>query len=429
MQAPVALSVFVALGGASWGCSTVLGLEDPAARDGGGLAEAGAPDSGPCTAEACLDCGPGARACGDRCVTLDDPLHCGRCGHNCLGGACVDDRCQPVVLASGLTRATDITVTDDAVFLLGMGSGENKVIRAPKDPIPCHGNDTRCIVPTPKEAFASIPPGGGWPSALATDGVYLYAFVHLAGLMKRPLAAPALEPFTLVANTPAFDALHLAATPSAVFATTRTVDWLVELRTNGLQTRAQAEDRAPDAFGLLPWGERDMVAWIAAPLVSDVRPGLHHFADTAVPRVCFGNNCALFEGTVRAVATSKSDLFVAYEDGAALTVGRIPAGTARCSEPACPEPLVTGIDKSQSGQTIVRLAADGDHVYWTSLDAEATTVYRTSLAAPCHDVRTGSCEIVLNASLAFTMALDASSLYVSRRDATGLSVEVVRVAK
>jgi hypothetical protein len=35
-------------------------------------------------------------ACAD---TANDPRHCGRCGHDCLGGGCAAGRCLPVVLA------------------------------------------------------------------------------------------------------------------------------------------------------------------------------------------------------------------------------------------------------------------------------------------------------------------------------------------
>jgi len=35
--------------------------------------------------------------------TASDPLNCGACGHNCLGGTCVGGQCQPVAIASNLT--------------------------------------------------------------------------------------------------------------------------------------------------------------------------------------------------------------------------------------------------------------------------------------------------------------------------------------
>src|SRR5690349_21776850 len=46
------------------------------------------------------NCTPPEVACGDVCAVLNaDPAHCGACGHDCLGGACVGAKCQPVILA------------------------------------------------------------------------------------------------------------------------------------------------------------------------------------------------------------------------------------------------------------------------------------------------------------------------------------------
>jgi len=58
----------------------------------------------------------------------NDPLNCGACGHNCLGGACQNSLCQPYVMQSPLepyvyAMATDHTGaywTDEA---LGSNNG------------------------------------------------------------------------------------------------------------------------------------------------------------------------------------------------------------------------------------------------------------------------------------------------------------------
>jgi hypothetical protein len=58
-----------------------------------------------CVDGACV-CDPGFGDCdgtpGDDCATNlgTNPDHCGACGHGCLGGACKEGRCQPVVLAT-----------------------------------------------------------------------------------------------------------------------------------------------------------------------------------------------------------------------------------------------------------------------------------------------------------------------------------------
>ncbi len=52
--------------------------------------EGGPPDSGPCS----LD-------------LTTDPRNCGRCGHDCLGGACMAALCQPVVIDTNLTTCSN----------------------------------------------------------------------------------------------------------------------------------------------------------------------------------------------------------------------------------------------------------------------------------------------------------------------------------
>lgn len=42
---------------------------------------------------------PMETGCGD---LSRNPVHCGRCGHSCLGGSCVAGNCQPVALAEGI---------------------------------------------------------------------------------------------------------------------------------------------------------------------------------------------------------------------------------------------------------------------------------------------------------------------------------------
>lgn len=81
-----------------------------------------------------VGCAEGTGDCdGDgTCEPLgDDPLHCGACGHDCLGGDCLDARCQPIVLWTGDVvdgRAMGIAIDDDAVYVCSTGA----VRRVPK---------------------------------------------------------------------------------------------------------------------------------------------------------------------------------------------------------------------------------------------------------------------------------------------------------
>jgi hypothetical protein len=60
--------------------------------------------------------------CGAQCVdTSSDPLNCGKCGHGCLGGACVTGACQPATLASG--RCFEYLAVNSTAVFAGVPSG------------------------------------------------------------------------------------------------------------------------------------------------------------------------------------------------------------------------------------------------------------------------------------------------------------------
>lgn len=85
-----------------------------------------------CSAGECL-CTSGLTTCGDECVTLtNDADNCGSCGHSCLGGACVDSKCQPVELAAGLTQATSLAVDATHVYWMDYNGGVGNVKRVAK---------------------------------------------------------------------------------------------------------------------------------------------------------------------------------------------------------------------------------------------------------------------------------------------------------
>src|SRR5688572_31922433 len=45
-----------------------------------------------------------------------DAKHCGACSHDCLGGACVGSKCQPVELAVAVGQPYAIGVDDTSVY-------------------------------------------------------------------------------------------------------------------------------------------------------------------------------------------------------------------------------------------------------------------------------------------------------------------------
>jgi hypothetical protein len=94
-------------------CAAVLGFGVSACGSGGGGAGGDA-----CTGR--LDCNALAE---DSCEVdpISDPNNCGACLHSCLGGACLNGRCQPVTLASQV-QTYDLAVDGDTVFATAGGS-------------------------------------------------------------------------------------------------------------------------------------------------------------------------------------------------------------------------------------------------------------------------------------------------------------------
>jgi hypothetical protein len=85
-------------GGSAGNAGSLRTDASPADSPGSGGAAA---SSGDASSENVPDCHAGS---------LYDPKNCGRCGHDCLGGACLSGVCAPVLLAVAQGRISDIAV-------------------------------------------------------------------------------------------------------------------------------------------------------------------------------------------------------------------------------------------------------------------------------------------------------------------------------
>lgn len=103
-------------------CSGILGLTDPTRDDSIGDEDAGdfgGDDGGPFGDGRA---GDGAPITCDGIDTTIDSANCGACNHDCLGGDCVDSKCQPVLVAEN-QFTFDMAVDDTNVYWADYGNG------------------------------------------------------------------------------------------------------------------------------------------------------------------------------------------------------------------------------------------------------------------------------------------------------------------
>ncbi len=75
-----------------------------------------------CNAGTCA-CAADKTTCGSACVdTLADPLNCGRCGHDCVGGACTGGKCQAITLSTGHTNVSDMVSEGGRLYFTRSGN-------------------------------------------------------------------------------------------------------------------------------------------------------------------------------------------------------------------------------------------------------------------------------------------------------------------
>jgi hypothetical protein len=101
----------------------------------------------------------------DQSKVASDPNHCGKCGHSCLGGACVASQCAPAVLA-----------TMTALNVLGPVLDGTRAVVVAQDPATGGAHvgwcaKSGCTAPLPGVDFTSMPSSD---RALASDGTSVY---------------------------------------------------------------------------------------------------------------------------------------------------------------------------------------------------------------------------------------------------------------
>ena len=153
------------------------GLDENAPPDAGAEAgpgsdangDTGFPDEDVTTID--TDAG-GPDACIDADITTD-PLHCGACFHDCLGGACTFGKCSPVTIVANLPPSGTVTVAKGKLYVGIPGTIRQYNLDGTS------GLDVANVTS---------------PGYMATDGTYLYFAEKADGTIRRwPLAGGGVD--------------------------------------------------------------------------------------------------------------------------------------------------------------------------------------------------------------------------------------------
>ena len=231
-------------GTALFGCSALIGTRDiffdetsPNGSEDGGGSSSGTGSSG--TASSSGSSG-GNDASTDAPINCNadfqtDPLHCGRCGHDCLGGACTAGKCGSKILASGLMNPNAIALDATNVYVTTYNDG--RVIRAAKD----------------GSSFAPIATGMKYSSGVGVAGNVLFwtnaDFTYddagyWGGLFKCTLPACTDKSLVLAADMPN----NLSEVSGVVFLSVRNDAQIRRVNANGTGELLVATTNQP--FGL-----------------------------------------------------------------------------------------------------------------------------------------------------------------------------------
>lgn len=317
------------------GCTAVLGVNDvfyDADAGQGTSSSSSSSSSGASSSSSSSSSGSGGDAAADGSTECNADLqtsatHCGRCNHDCGGGACTAGRCEAVTVAE-VARVTGLA-TDGTHLYASSYTGGN-VLRLEKAPMQ-----------QVSQVMAAVPSAMG----IAVSGTTLYAtnetFASSNGGVHR-CTLPACADKTRI--TPLDYARQVAVTPTALFATSQ--DGLHRMNLDGsspalIATYTQCFGLAADATHVY---------------VGSFNPFLQRMQhDGGAPTAMGPRNASTNYGWI---ALDGDRVFWAYEDDA--TKKGFVIGSVRASPATRTTYTSTGADSAG-------VAADADNVYWSDV--------------------------------------------------------------
>ena len=190
----------------------------------------------------------------DTTKTSDDPKNCGACAHDCLGGDCLEGKCQPVLLADDMKNPNGVAFTsaglyigsDDGLYLLPSGGKKLHKISGPGAP--------QFLVATATDVFfADYPNGVVSKVAIGTENIVTIrsgipkieglalspAFIFwtqdsISGAQRMPFSTVAAPTSTIEQLTKSFDDPNgLAWADGVLYAASYAEDRLVAVGHDG----------------------------------------------------------------------------------------------------------------------------------------------------------------------------------------------------
>lgn len=318
--------------------------------------------------------------------TATEPKHCGVCGHDCGGGACVGGRCQPQMIGSNVDAPLSLAVNSSGVFWLRSDSVE----KCPKagcigPPTVLASSSTQVDVLARRHIFVDETKAY-WLGDAPAAGTNIYIFAcdvggcgktptpigdytgvgqlvgnatslvwydSTGGLMRVPIAGGSTEYLSLAYRGESFG-----------FAVDDT--WLVFSNTDfsaggaGGVWLGKVENKAPTK--VMDKGRHVAIAGGTTVLASVDLDASRSTVISCPVTGCGGTGTPLFqmpEGTINDIVADATAVYWAVKASAGAADGKIRA----CRLPGCPGGPETVADAQANPYA---LALDGDFVYWAN---------------------------------------------------------------
>ena len=179
----VALLVLSAASVVVLACNAIIGTRDnvryDATAEAGSSGSAGNPGAVPGTPGGEPGSSSGSSGDGGVCGdTTSDARNCGRCNHDCLGGACTASVCQPVVLVEAAGRPVTVVTNGNNVYVADYNGFVGRIDKTgPPGTLQILYDHTRSSSGEPDS-----------PRALTTDSTSFYFTSQYDGVYSCPLA-------------------------------------------------------------------------------------------------------------------------------------------------------------------------------------------------------------------------------------------------